>query len=123
MDKKYSLTINGRTYPARFLTRVAVKAAERRGSINAMMSSQNEAELFEDTLWLASELIKAGARKLEKDEGIKTPEIPTADDLLDAVDFADLLEIRCEVLRVMNNEEPTVRAEGDPKNTDATPEN
>ena len=121
MEKRFSITINGKTYPARFTARVAVKSAERRGSLNKMLKNNVEAEIYEDILWLAAELIRAGAKKLEKDEGIKTEGIPTLDDLLDTMDFADMMAIQAEVMRVLSEEKPTVKAEGDPKNAEATP--
>lgn len=121
MEKRFSITINGKTYPARFTARVAVKAAERRGSLNKMLKNNVEAEIYEDILWLAAELIRAGTKKLEKDEGIKTEWIPTLDDLLDTLDFSDMMAIQAEVLRVLSEEKPTVKAEGDPKNAEATP--
>ena len=116
-----NIKINGKTYPARFTARVAVKAAERRGSLNKMLKNNVEAEIYEDILWLAAELIRAGAKKLEKDEGIKTEGIPTLDDLLDTLDFSDMMAIQAEVMRVLSEEKPTVKAEGDPKNAEATP--
>ena len=50
MEKRFSITINGKTYPARFTARVAVKAAERRGSLNKMLKNNVEAEIYEDIL-------------------------------------------------------------------------
>lgn len=120
----YTLTIHGKTYPARFTVRTAMLAAERRGgSLSKLFSNENQAELFGDMIWLAVELIKAGAKLRELEHGEKTEELPTVDELLDTVDHADLLEIQAEMLAVINKDKPTVEAEAtSSKNAEATPE-
>lgn len=120
---EYTLTINGREYPARFTVRVAIKAAERRhGTLSAMFQNENEAEFFLDMIWLSVELIKAGATIREKETGRLT-EIPTEDEILDTLDQADLLDLQAQMLAVINKDRPTVNTE-DPssKNANATPE-
>lgn len=122
-EEKYKIKINGKDYPARFTVRVAIKAAERRGgSLSKMFRNENQAEFFSDLVWLAVELIRAGAAIREKETGHIT-EIPTEDELLDTFDQADLLELQAQMLTVINKDAPTVKAEGNSKNTDATPEN
>lgn len=124
MEKiNYELTINGKTYPARFTVRVAILAAERRGgSLSALFRNQNQAEFFEDMIWLAVELIKAGALLKEKETGEKTENIPNLEELLDTIDQADLLELQAAMLAVINKDKPTVHAEASRKNAEATPE-
>ena len=124
MEKiNYELTVNGKTYPARFTVRVAILAAERRGGkLSSIFRNANQAEYFEDMLWLAVELIKAGALLKERETGEKT-EIPTLEDLLDTVDQADLLELQAAMLAVINKDKPTVKAEASRKNAEATPAN
>ena len=124
MEKiNYELTINGKTYPARFTVRVAILAAERRGgSLSALFRNQNQAEFFEDMIWLAVELIKAGALLKEKETGEKTENIPAMEELLDTIDQADLLELQAAMLTVINKDKPTVHAEASRKNAEATPE-
>lgn len=119
---EYTLTINGREYPARFTVRVAIKAAERRhGSMSAMFRNENQAEFFADMIWLSVELIKAGAAIREKETGHLT-EIPTEDEILDTLDQADLLDLQAQMLAVINKDQPTVKAEAAPsKNANATP--
>lgn len=120
----YTIKLNGREYPARFTIRTAIKCAERRGgSLAKLLRNENQAEFLEDILWLAIELIKAGAAIREREDGIVTKDIPALDDLLDAVDFADILELQGQILTVINKDEPTVRAEGDRKNAGAAPAN
>lgn len=120
---EYTLRINGREYPARFTVRVAIRAAERRGgSLSKMFRNENQSEFFADLIWLAVEMIKAGAEIREKETGHVT-EIPAEDELLDTFDHADLLELQAQMLTVINKDEPTVKAEGNSKNTDATSEN
>lgn len=125
MEKiNYELTVNGKTYPARFTVRVAILAAERRGGkLSSIFRNANQAEYFEDMLWLAVELIKAGALLKERETGEKTEEIPTLEELLDTVDQADLLELQAAMLAVINKDKPTVKAEASRKNAEATPAN
>lgn len=119
-----TITLKGKQYPARFVLRTAILAAERRGgSVAKLLGNQDQAELLEDIAWLAVEMIKAGAAIREHDTGIITKELPTADSILDSVDYADLLELQRQLLAVITKDKPTVTAEGDPKNTDATPGN
>ena len=119
---EYTITINGREYPARFTLRVAMDAADRRGgSLGKLLRNDNQAEFLGDVCWLAVEMIKAGAAIREKKTGRQTAEIPTVDELLDSVDFADVMELQSQLLTVINKDEPTVKAEGPGKNTDATP--
>lgn len=118
----YTIKLNGREYPARFTIRTAIKAAERRGgSLAKILRNENQAEFLEDILWLAIELIKAGAAIREREDGIVTKDIPTLDELMDSVDFADVLELQGQILTVINKDEPTVKAEGDRKNAEAAP--
>lgn len=120
---EYTITLQGKQYPARFVLRTALLAAERRGgSIAKMLSNQNQVELLADIPWLTVEMIKAGAAIREHETGIVTKEIPTEDSILDGYDYADLLDLQRQLLAVINKDKPTVSAEGDPKNTDATPE-
>ncbi|MBR3240680.1 MAG: hypothetical protein IKO68_11095 [Oscillospiraceae bacterium] len=118
---QYTLKINGKAYPARFTVRVAIRAAERRGgTISAMFGNKNQAEFTEDMTWLASEMIRAGAL-LEEREGGKTLEnLPTMEELMDSVDFTDMKKLELDMLGIINNDKPSLRAEGDEKNAEAT---
>ena len=119
---EYTLKINGRQYPARFTLRVAIKAAERRGgSLAKLLRNENQAEYLEDVIWLAIEMIKAGAALREKDTGMITTEIPTLDGLLDSIDYADMKDLQMQILEVINKDQPTVQAEARGKNGEATP--
>ena len=119
---EFTLKINGRQYPARFTLRVAIKAAERRGgSLAKLLRNENQAEYLEDVIWLAIEMIKAGAALREKDTGMITAEIPTLDGLLDSIDYADMKDLQMQILEVINKDQPTVQAEGQGKNGEATP--
>lgn len=118
----YTLKLKGREYPARFTIRTAIKAAERRGgSLSKLMRNENQAEFLEDVLWLAVELIKAGAAIREREDGIVTKDIPKLDELMDSVDFADVRDLQMQILTVINKDKPTVTAEGDRKNAEAAP--
>lgn len=121
---EYTIKLNGREYPARFTVRTAIRAAERGGgSLSKLLQRENQGELLENLLWLAIELIKAGAGIREREDGIVTKDIPSLDELMDSVDFADVPELQAQILTVMNKDEPTVRAEGDRKNAGAAPAN
>lgn len=120
----YTIKLNGREYPARFTIRTAIKAAERRGgSLSKLMRNENQAELLEDLLWLAVEMIKAGAAIREREDGIVTKDIPSVEALMDSVDFADLPNLQGQILTVINKDKPTVKVEGDRKNAEAAPAN
>ena len=120
---EYTITLQGKQYPARFVLRTALLSAERRGgSIVKMLSNQNQAELLADIPWLTVEMIKAGAAIREHETGVVTREIPAVDEILDSVDYADLPDLQRQIFEVITRDKPTVKAEGDPKNTKATPE-
>lgn len=118
---EYKLTINGKEYPARHVLRTAFLAAERRGSLGAMLSNKNQAEFLEDLAWLAAEQMKAGAKYQAILAGSDTvQETPSAEYILDTLDFADLENLQVEMLAVINKDEPSVQAEGNGKNAEAT---
>ena len=119
-----TITLKGKQYPARFTLRTAILAAERRGgSLSKLLRNEKQAEFIEDMPWLAIEMIKAGAAIREKETGIITKDVPELEDLLDTVDYADLLDLQKQILDVINKDQPTVTAEGKEKNAEATPEN
>lgn len=119
---EYTLTISGKTYPARHTLRTSLLAAERRGGLEKMLRNTNKAEFLEDMAWLAAEQIKAAARYKAVLEGADVPETPSAEYILDVLDYADLLVLQKEMLAVINKEEPTVNAEAQGKNAEATPD-
>lgn len=122
---EYTITINERQLPARFTLRVAILAAERRGgNIVKLLANENQAELIADLPWLAVEMVKAGAALRERETGIVTTNIPTVDELLDTVDYDDLLDLQAQILAVIKKDQPTVLAEPSAeksKNAEATP--
>lgn len=122
---EYTIKINGRQLPARFTLRVAILAAERRGgNIVKLLANENQAELIADLPWLAVEMVKAGAALRERETGIVTTNIPTVDELLDTVDYDDLLDLQAQILAVIKKDQPTVQVEPSAeksKNAEATP--
>lgn len=122
---EYTIKINGRQLPARFTLRVAILAAERRGgNIVKLLTNEDQAELIADLPWLAVEMVKAGAALRERETGIVTTNIPTVDELLDTVDYDDLLDLQAQILAVIKKDQPTVLAEPSAeksKNAEATP--
>lgn len=117
---EFKLTINGKQYPARHVLRTTFLAAERRGSLGAMLKNTNQAEFLEDMAWLAAQQIKAAAKYKAVLEGSDVPETPSAEYILDVLDYADLPALQVEMLAVINKDEPTVTAEGNGKNAEAT---
>ena len=122
---EYTIKINGRQLPARFTLRVAILAAERRGgNIVKLLANEDQAELIADLPWLAVEMVKAGAALRERETGIVTTNIPTVDELLDTVDYDDLLDLQAQILAVIKKDQPTVQVEPSAeksKNAEATP--
>lgn len=122
---EYTIKINGRQLPARFTLRVAILAAERRGgNIVKLLANENQAEQIADLPWLAVEMVKAGAALRERETGIVTTNIPTVDELLDTVDYDDLLDLQAQIMAVIKKDQPTVQAEPSEeklKNAEATP--
>ena len=118
---EYTLTINGKSYPARHTLRTSFLAAERRGGLDQMLRNKNQAEFLEDMAWLAAEQMKAAAKYRAVLDGSDTiAETPTAEYILDVLDFADLLALQRDMLAVINKEEPSVQAEAQGKNAEAT---
>ena len=121
-NTEYTLTINGKTYPARYTLGTAIRAAERRGGdLSGMFGNKNQAEFISDMAWLAAEMIGAEAARREYETGEKAGELPTEEEILATVDFADLLELQGQMLTVINKDRPTVKAEVDEKNAEAAP--
>lgn len=117
----FKLTINGKSYPARHTLRTSILAAERRGGLEQMLRNKNQAEFLEDLAWLAAEQMKAAAKYQAILNGSDTmQETPSAELILDTMDYADILALQKEMLDVINKEEPTVQAEAQGKNAEAT---
>ena len=118
---EFTLTINGKSYPARHTLRTSFLAAERRGSLEQLLRPTNQADFLQDMAWLAVEQMKAGAKyKAILDGAENAAEIPTVDEILDTLDYADLLDLENQMLAVINKDEPTVHAEAGGKNAEAT---
>ena len=118
---EHTLTINGKSYPARHTLRTSFLAAERRGGLDQLLRNKNQAEFLEDMAWLAAEQMRAAAKYQAVLNGSDAvAETPTAEYILDVLDYADLPTLQHEMLAVINNEEPSVQAEAQGKNAEAT---
>lgn len=116
----FYLTINGKKYPARHTLRTSILAAERRGSLGEMLRNKDQAAFLSDMAWLAAEQIRAAARYKAATEGTEVEETPTAEQIMDVIDYADLVALQGEMLAAINKDEPTVKAEASGKNAEAT---
>ena len=120
---EYHLTINGKSYPARHTLRTSFLAAERRGGLEQLLRNKNQAEFLADMAWLAAEQIKAAEKYRAILSGEEAQPTPDAEEILDTMDYADLLKLQSEMLAVINKEEPSVQAEAQGKNAEATSDN
>lgn len=118
----FYLTINGKKYPARHTLRTSFLAAERRGSLTEMLRGgrKDQAAFLSDMAWLAAEQLRSSARHKAELEGTEVEETLTAEQIMDLVDYADLVALQGEMLAAINKDEPTVKAEASGKNAEAT---
>lgn len=87
MEVKH-IAIRGKSYPACFSLRVATRAAEKLGSLDAIFEERPLQEAAEINLWLLSECLAAGKVYAEM-EGKKTVEPPTQEALYDQLSIVD----------------------------------
>lgn len=120
---EFKLTIAGKSYPARHTLRTSLLASQRRGSLEAMLGNKNRAEFLEDMAWLAAEQIKAAEKYRAILSGEEAQPTPGAEEILDTLDYADLLDLQMQMLTVINKDEPSVNAEARGKNAEATSDN
>lgn len=117
---EYFIVINGKSFPARYTLRVALAVADKFGSFKLMMQGgDNERQNIEDRIWLVHELIKDGKLWRETEIGGQSDEVPTEEQLMGMIDFADLGEINAQIFAVINKEQPSIVAEAPRKNADA----
>lgn len=115
------VTLHGVTYPAAFTLRVAMRIAEKYGSVDAVLERDlPPAAAIERKAFGLAEMLKAG-EKLAAAEGRDTPAPPDMDGILDGFDATDAGEINRAILNVISiGSKTTVETEPDSKNAAAT---
>lgn len=117
-----SIGIDGKQHILCFSVRVVRHCTERYGSVNglyAALSNENELEALDEALWILSEMMQAGD-KYAKMHGIENAPCMTPDELEDACDLKDFLQMKAAiVLTITNGKKTNVEAESSP-NAEAT---
>lgn len=117
------MEINGREHILCFSARVVRDCSERYGEWNkvfAAMSEGTETENLDETLWLISRLMDAGARYAQHN-GLDCPKPLTVDELYDCCSLADFFALRSKITdTIRSGQETHVEADA-PKNAGATP--
>ena len=118
-----AMTINGREHILCFSARVVRDCAERYGEWNgvfAAMSEGTEVQKLDESIWLISRLMDAGARYAAAN-GIECPKALTPDELYDSCSLSDFFMLRNKITETVKaGQQTTVEAEA-PKNGAATP--
>ena len=119
-----TISIDGKRHVLCFSVRVVRNCAERYGELNglyAALSSKNQVQALDESLWILAEMMKAGA-KYAAEHGLENAEPMSVDDLYDSCGFDDLAGIRASIMLTINNGKRTnVEAEASP-NAEATRE-
>lgn len=117
---EFTLNINGKSWPARHTLRVAIQVHKRSGGLGELIQDQDKERAMENMAWLASEQIRAGEKYNAILEGREPQATPSAEEILDTLDYADLPVLLNRMLEIANKDEPTVNAEAGGKNAEAT---
>lgn len=121
------IEINGKEHLLCFSARVMRACSERYGSVEnigkALMEG-TEAQTMDESVWLLSAMMDAGAR-YAKMEGIETPPPLSYDDLYDLCGIDDLLEMKTKIFEtVANGSERKIETEAEEgKNAETTRQN
>lgn len=114
--------INGKKHILCFSVRVVRHCTERYGSMSGLydaLSSEDELYALDESLWLLSEMMKAG-EKYAQTHGLETAPSMTPDELEDACDVSDFRQITASIILTINNGKKTnVEVENSP-NAEAT---
>lgn len=119
-----SVTLNGREYTLCFSTRVVRSCCERYGgleNIDKALSDEDTLKVLDETLWMLSALLDAGARYVRLNGG-EPPQPPDQDTLYDLCGLDDLAGLKARVIAAMSaGAQHTVEARP-PKNAAAAQE-
>lgn len=87
-----NIKFHGKEYPAVFSVRVAIHAAEKYGSVQAIFEGGEEAENLKKRVWLLHELLQSGKAYAEREYGEQVEDVPSYEELLDMVGFGELID-------------------------------
>lgn len=117
-----TIGINGKQHILCFSVRVVRHCTERYGSVNGLydaLSTENELQALDEALWILSEMMQAGD-KYAKMQGVENAPCMTPDELEDACDLKDFLQMKAAiVLTITRGKETYVEVESSP-NAEAT---
>ncbi len=113
-----TVIIEKSAYPIRYSVRAAINIGKKYGSINkALFGAENEGETIERVLDVLDEMLKAGKEYAEREDGGKLPDLPGRDAVMDGLNFKQIVELRKEMVDVINEDDRTdFTAEGNGKN-------
>ena len=119
-----SVTLHGREYTLCFSTRVVRSCCECYGgleNIDKALSDENPLKVLDETLWMLSAMLDAGARYIRLNGG-EPPQPPDQETLYDLCGMDDLTGLRAKVMASMAaGAQHTVEA-SPPKNAAAAQE-
>lgn len=99
------IAINGTEYLLCFSARVMRACAERYGSVEHIgkaLTEGTEAQMMDESFWLLSEMMEAGARYARM-EDLNAPPPLSCDDLYDVCSIEDLTEMQTRIFETVAN--------------------
>ena len=117
-----TIGIDGKRHLLCFSVRVVRHCTERYGSINGLysaLSAEDELQALDEALWLLAEMMQAGD-KYARMHGMDNAPCMSAEELEDACDISDFVQMRAAIMLTINNGRKTkVEVESSP-NAEAT---
>lgn len=117
-----AISIDGKKRTLCFSLRVVRACVERYGSASGLydaLSSKDELNALNESLWVLSEMLAAGD-KYAKSNGMENPSPLSFDELYDLCDVNDFANLRASIISTVNNGR-TTNVEVDSPNAKATP--
>lgn len=117
-----TITVNGKTWPARYSLRAAIAVGERYGSLKRALFDEDadQGEQLRRRLSVLLEMLKAGKVWAEQENGESLPELPTEDELMDSITFRQAADLTTAMLEIINEDDNSdFEAEGKGKNAEA----
>lgn len=116
-----SITIRGKTWPARYSLRAAMAVEDKYGSVKKALFEQTTepaSNQIRARIYVLHEVLKAGKVWAELEEGRKAEEPPSEEQLLDMIPAAKEGEIMEQLIRVINDDGRTDFEAKDPEDPD-----
>lgn len=117
-----TIGIDGKNHILCFSVRVVRHCTERYGSMSGLyeaLSTENDLQALDEALWLLTEMMQAGD-KYAKMHGMDNAPCMTAEELEDACDISDFVQMKAAIMLTINNGKKTnIEAESSP-NAEAT---